>query len=421
MKLGSRRVIIPTLLVIAAGFYLLTRGGGVPVETSAVARDTLSVTVGVEGRTRAVELFTVTAPVSGRLTRIDLDEGAQVDEGALIARILPAREDPRTALGLQAEVDAARAARVEAESGVEQARARAEQTRREAERRAALDAGTLSAEAVEQAQVNARLAARALESAEAARDASAARLAAARARLLGTSGEGTEVPAIEVTAPVGGRVLRVPDASERVVAAGAPLVELADVRGLEVVFDVLSEDAVRVEPGQPIRITEWGGEPALTGRVRTVTLSGYTKVSALGVEEQRVDVIGDLDHVPAELGSGYRVAGDIVVWRGEDVLTVPTSGVFRWEDGWAVYVVERGRAVLTEVALGRRNPDRAVVLEGLAEGDAIVIFPPASLEDGARVAADRGGPEERRDRPGRVVQRPFTGKCSNILATASST
>jgi len=390
MKLGSPRVIIPTFLVVAVGLYLVTRDGGVQVETSTVSRDTLSVAVGVEGRTRAIELFTVTAPVSGRLTRIDLDEGAQVEEGALIARILPARDDPRTALGLQAEVDAARAARLEAESGVEQARARAEQARREAERRAALDAGTLSAEAVEQAQVNARVAERAFEAAEAMLDAAAARLDAARSRLLGVSGNGTEVPAIEVKAPVGGRVLRVPDASERVVPAGAPLVELADVRGLEVVFDVLSEDAVRVEPGQAIRITEWGGEPMLTGRVRTVTLSGYTKISALGVEEQRVDVVGDLDHVPAALGSGYRVAGDIIVWRGEDVLTVPTSGVFRSEDGWAVYVVDGGRAVLTEVELGRRNPDRAEVLGGIAEGEEVVLFPPATLEDGARVVTGRG-------------------------------
>ena len=392
MNLRSRRLWVPAAIVAAIAIFLVTRDGGVPVETAAATRDSLSVSVGVEGRTRAIELFTVAAPVSGRLTRIEVDEGAQVEQGEVIARILPTQENPRTVLALQAEVEAARAASLEAESGVEQARARAEQARRQAERRAALDAGTLSEETVEQAQVNARVAERALDAAEAVQEAVAARLDAARARLLGVSNDRTGVPAVAVTAPASGRVLRVPDASERVVMAGAPHVELADVRGLEVVFDVLSEDAVRLEPGQKIRITEWGGDHALTGQVRTVTLSGYTKISALGVEEQRVDVVGDLDQVPASLGTGYRVAGDIIVSRSEDVLTVPTSAVFRSETGWAVYTVDGGAAALTPVELARRNEDRAEVLSGLSEGAQVVLFPPRSLEEGTRVETDRGAP-----------------------------
>ena len=392
MNWRSRRIVVPVILSVAIGaLYLSTRDGGIPVDTATLARDTLSVGIAVEGRTRATDLFTVAAPVTGRLTRITLHEGENIEMGAVVARILPSQEDPRMALTLRAEVEAARAAHLEARAGVEQARARAEQARREAERRRSLiDLGSLSSEAMEQAEVAARVADRMLEAADATASAARARVDAAEARLLGVSGDGDGLPAVEVRSPVSGRVLSVVDASERVVAAGAPLVELADVRGLELVLDVLSEEAVRIEPGQDIRITEWGGDTLLTGRVRAVTLSGYTKVSALGVEEQRVDVIGDLHAPPATLGAGYRVAGDIVVWRGEAVLTVPSSSVFRSGDGWAVYTVEGGRAVLREVVLGRRNQDRAEVLEGLTEGDEVVLFPPSALEEGARVLSDRG-------------------------------
>ena len=202
---------------------------------------------------------------------------------------------------------------------------------------------------------------------------------------MGASGEGSGAPAVVVTAPVAGRLLRIPDRSARVVPAGTPLMEMADVGSLEVVFDVLSEDAVRIEPEQEIRITEWGGDGVLEGTVRTVTQAGYTRVSALGVEEQRVDVVGDLGHIPPSLGTGYRVAGEIVTARASDILTVPTSGVFRSEGAWAVFVVENGRAMRRTVTLGMRNSERAQVVDGLVEGDRVVLFPPASLDDGVEV------------------------------------
>lgn len=394
MSIGARRTLIAGgILLVIGATYLVTRDGGVVVSTATAIRDTLSVSIGVEGRTRPRDLYTVTAPASGRMARIRLEEGTEVDAGDTVARLLPTLEDPRTLATLRADVDAARAAYLEAESGVEQARIRASQARREADRRAALtDAGGLSREAIEQADLQARVAERSLEAARATLQAAAARRDAAETRLLGAAGDVDERAVMTVTSPVSGRVLRIPDASERVVTAGTPLMELADVQGLEVVFDVLSEDAVRVASGQDLRLTEWGGDAHLTGTVRVVTRSGYTKVSALGVEEQRVDVIGDLDVIPGSLGAGYRVAGDIVVWHGEDVLTVPTSAIFRSDRGWAAYAVSDGRAQLTAVEIGRRNTERAEITGGLQAGAEVVLFPPAALEDETAVRVEDGSP-----------------------------
>lgn len=387
MTTKKRSILIAgaALLVIAVG-YTLFRNGGVEVSVEPVTRDTLSVSLGVEGRTRARELFTVASPVHGQLARIELEEGDPVEEGDVVARILPSLENPRTLATLRADVEAARAAHLEAGATVARAETRAEQAAREADRRTALaEAGSLSREAIEQAVAAAAVATRELEAARAMLDASEARLAAARARVLGASGSSDSAPALDVVAPVSGRVLRIPDRSERAVTAGTPLIELADVRGLELMFDVLSEDAVRIEPGQTILVSDWGGDEGLKGRVRAVTMAGYTKVSALGVEEQRVDVIGDLDATPASLGAGYRVGGSIVVWRGSDLLTVPTSAIFRDADGWAVFAVENGSARLRAVTLGRRNPERAELLDGLDEGSLVVVFPPSDLTDGASV------------------------------------
>lgn len=387
MTLKKRSILITgaAFLVMAVGYALLGNGG-VEVSVEPVTRDTLSVSLGVEGRTRAREPFTVAAPVHGQLARIELEEGDPVEAGDIVARILPSLENPRTLATLRADVAAARAAQLEAGAAVARAETRAEQAARNADRRTALaEAGSLSREAIEHAVTAADVAARELEAARAMLEASEARLAAARARVLGASANSDSAPALDVVAPVSGRVLRIPDRSERAVAAGAPLIELADVRGLELVFDVLSEDAVRIEPGQEILVSDWGGDEVLKGRVRTVTMAGYTKVSALGVEEQRVDVIGDVDDTPASLGAAYRVGGSIVVWRGNDVLTVPTSAIFRDADGWAVFAVENGSARLSAVTLGRRNAERAELLDGLEEGSLVVVFPPSDLTDGASV------------------------------------
>jgi HlyD family secretion protein len=385
-------------LLVAGGFVVTVvaaaialRGGGVDVTVATVERDTLSVTIAAEGYTRARDRFSVAAPITGRLTRLDLEVGQVVEEGALIARIFPAPEDPRALATARAEVSAAEARFQEAQARVREAELQARQAEREAERRRPLlEMGAITRERMEQAELAAEAANERLDSAEAGLATARASLEAARARLLGSEGGDEGVQPVDVNAPVSGRVVAVPDESERVIAAGAPIVELAGAGGLEVVLDVLSEDAVQVDAGNPVVVSGWGGEAILWGKVRTVPLVAYTEISALGVEEQRVDVIADLEDPPASLGTGYRVSADIVVWAGSDVLVVPTSSVFRSGDSWQVFVVEEGRARRRNVVLGHRNEQSAEIVEGLSEGEDVVVFPPEDVEEGTEVVPADG-------------------------------
>ena len=383
MKRGL--VIGGAVLAVAAVAWALWGGGGVEVTVAEAAPDTLSVTIPAEGVTRARDRYTVAAPITGRLTRRDVRAGDRVEEGELLAQLYPAPEDPRAIATARAEVSAAEARHNEAQARLREAEIQARQAQREAERRRPLlELGAITRESLEQAELGAEVAEERRESAEATLRAAEAALTAARARLLGTEASDGSVRPVDVRAPVAGRVERVPDESERVVPAGTPIIELAGVGGLEIVMDILSEDAVRVDPGDPVVLTGWGGEERLHAEVRTVTLVGYTEVSALGVEEQRVDVIADLEDPPPSLGTGYRVTGDIVVWRGE-VLTVPTSAVFRVGDAWQVFVVEEGRARRRVVVIGQRNEDAVEIVDGLEAGDRVILFPPEAVDEGVDV------------------------------------
>ena len=384
----NKRLLIAAGIVIAlAALLVLLRGGGVEVTVATAGRDTLSVTIAAEGHTRARDRFSVTAPVTGRLTRLDLEVGDVVEEGALIARIYPAPEDPRVLATVRAEVSAAEARLLEAQARVREAELQARQAEREAERRRPLfEMGALTRERMEQAELAAEAANERLDSAEAALATARASLRAARARMLGAEGGDEDVQPVDVTAPVSGRVVAVPDESGRVITAGSPIVELAGAGGLEVVLDVLSEDAVQVDAGDPVVVSGWGGDALLWGSVRTVPLVAYTEISALGVEEQRVDVIADLDDPPPTLGTGYRVSADVVVWTGADVLVVPTSSVFRSGDAWQLFVVEEGRARRRDVVLGHRNEQSTEIVEGLSEGEQVIVFPPEDVDEGTEVA-----------------------------------
>jgi HlyD family secretion protein len=384
----KRRLLIAgAVLAVVAVAYTLSTGNGVEVDVAAATRDTLSVTIPVEGRTQARDRFTVAAPISGRLTRLEVEEGDSVGAGQVVGRLYPAPEDPRVVATVRAEVAAAEARHTEAEARLREAELQASQAVREVDRRRPLaEMGALTREAMEQAELAATVAEERSTSARAALASAEAALRGARARLLGNETTSGDVRPVEVTAPVSGRVVRVPDRSERVVLAGTTLLELADTGGLEVVMDVLSEDAVSIGPGDELVVTGWGGEGTLRGRVRAVTLVGYTKVSALGVEEQRVDVYADLHDRPGTLGTGYRVSGEIVVWRGADVLTVPASALFRSGAAWELFVVEGGRARQRTVQVGHRNEDAVEIVEGLEEGDRVILFPPESIEDGASVS-----------------------------------
>lgn len=383
----KRRVLLAgvALLVVALAAVFL-RGDGVVVDVAEAHLDTLSVTIPAEGRTRPRERFTIAAPITGRVTRIAVEEGDAVAQGQLLTRLYPAPEDPRIVATARAEVGVAEARLLEATARVREAEVQAVQAQREVERRRPLaEMGAIAPERMEQAELAAVVATEREESAEAALQSARATLDAARARLLGEEPADGDVGAVAVVSPIRGRVLAVPDESERVVAAGSPLLVLAEMGGLEVVLDILSEDAVNVQPGSDLLITGWGGDGVLRGTVRTVTGVGYTKISALGVEEQRVDVIADLTDVPSTLGTGYRVSGDIVTWRASDVLVIPTSALFRAGEEWHVFAVESGRAVRRTVRAGHRNESSVEIVDGLAANDTVIVFPSEEVEDGVAV------------------------------------
>lgn len=385
--MNKRILAAAVVIALLALAFALTRNGGVDVSVATASRDTLSVTIPAEGRTRARDRFTVAAPITGRLTRLDVQIGDVVEAGQLLGRLFPAPEDPRAVATAQAELSAAEARYLDAEARLREAELQAVQAEREAERRRPLlEMGAITRESFEQVELQAVVAHERRESAEAGLASARAGLEGARARLLGTGGSDEDVRPVDVRSPVAGRVERMPNESERVIAAGSPIVDLAETGGLEVVLDILSEDAVRVSAGDEVAIGGWGGDDVLEGSVRTVTLVGYTKVSALGVEEQRVDVLADLHAPPPSLGTGYRVSGEIVVWRGEDVLIVPASAVFRSGDTWQLFVVENGRATRRDVELGHRNEQAAEVLAGVEEGATVVVFPPEELADGVKVS-----------------------------------
>jgi HlyD family secretion protein len=389
---ARRRWLIVAAVVLAAtaGLLWLLRPAPLRVELGPVERGLLEVTVDEEGRTRVRQRFVVAAPVSGRLYRIALDEGDAVEAGAVVARVDPAPLDPRSLAQAEARLESAMASRREAEARVVQARATLAQAERELRRaRTLAKAGTISDQDREQAELTRISRAQELDAARQSADAAAHEVEAARAVLLAAGGrsrdEGKEGSPVEVHAPAAGRVLRVLEESERVVAVGTPLVEIGDPGDLEIVVDVLSADAVRILPGAEMRLEAWGGERTLRGLVRLVEPSGFTKISALGVEEQRVNVIGDFVDPPGALGDGYRLEARIVVWRGEGVLRAPASALFRRGEGWSVFLAEDGRAWLRAVEVGQRAADAVEILGGLEAGGRVILHPTDRVADGVRI------------------------------------
>lgn len=374
------------LVAVVAVLAIVGRGGGVQVETDLVSLTELLEVVEEEGRTAVRDSYVVASPVSGRLARPPVNEGDKVSEGDAVAFIAPAPENPRGLGVARAQLAAAQARQTEMEARVAEAEVRFDQAERDAERRRRLEeTGAVTREEREQADLAAATAERQLASAVSALRAAEAEVRSARAALLGANPD-AESDVVVVHSPVSGRILRIMERSERVVARGTPLLQIGDANELEVIVDVLTEDAVRVEPGNPVRLVEWGGEGAVEGVVRLVEPAAFMKISALGVEEQRVNVIVDLPDPPAALGVGYRVQAQIVTWSGNDILTVPISALFREGNEWRVFAIEDGRAAIREVAIGHRGIDRAEVLSGLEEGDRVIVFPSDLVEDGVRVS-----------------------------------
>ena len=365
----------------------------VPVDLDQVRKGPLRVTVDEEGETRVRDRFVVSAPVAGRVLRIELEPGDPVARGRTVVATFrpgaPALLDARTRAEAQAAVEAARAAVGQSRAERQRAAAALELARSELARHQKLaESQIVSREAVEARETEARSAEEALRGAEFAAASADHQLEMARARLLQVSGS-PAAEVITIRSPIDGIVLKRLRESESVVPAGDPLLELGDPVDLEIVSDLLSTDAVRVEPGNSVLIERWGGEQTLRARVRRVEPSGFTKISALGVEEQRVNVVMDFaDPVEAwkALGDAYRVEVRIVIWESPEVLKLPTSSLFRKGDRWAVFAVRNGRAQLQEVEIGQRNGLEAQVLGGLAAGDSVVVHPSDSVRDGVRIA-----------------------------------
>lgn len=398
--MGLRRWIFWTAgaIVAAVVVFLGTRPQPVPAEVDQVTRGPIDVTIDEEGETRVRDRFVISAPLGGRVLRIELEPGdTVVASETVLAVFLPSAPvllDARSRAEAQAAVETALAAVGQAEAHYEQAAAEVTFSRAEVERYRRLSRdGIVSVEQMETSQLDLDTREEALEAAEYAVRTALSELQAARVRLQRFSGRSAAADGetIEITSPVSGVVLRRLRESESVVPAGEALLEIGDPQKIEVVTDYLSKDAVRIRPGQEVLIDRWGGDRPLRGRVRRVEPSGFTKISALGVEEQRVNVVMDITDPPevwAGLGDGFRVETRVVVWQSDDELKAPTGALFRRDEGWAVFAVDGGRAVLRSIEIGERNAQEAQVLGGLEPGQEVVVYPSDSLSDGSRVAAE---------------------------------
>lgn len=396
MKRPVRWMIIGVGLAAAAAVLVYVfRPQPVPVELAEVTRGPMLVTVEDDGQTRIRERYIISAPLAGRLQRIVLDPGDPVRaEDTLLAVIDPTDPsllDVRAQAEAEARVRMAEAALARTDALFERAGVEHNFAAREHERVQELHRrGGAQAHELDAAKMRLETAQQEERSAQYARDIARFELEQARAALLHTRPDGApeDEAGFPLVSPVDGVVLRLFQESMAVVAAGTPLLEVGDPVDLEIVVDVLSTDAVRIERGDPVIIERWGGVGPLRGAVRLVEPAAFTKVSSLGVEEQRVNVIIDILS-PAEerasLGDSYRVEAAIVLWEGENALRVPAGALFRREDAWHVFVVEAGRAVERRIEIGHRNPAAAEVVSGLEEGEAVIAYPSDRVRDGVRV------------------------------------
>jgi HlyD family secretion protein len=385
-----RGLLLLAAVVVAAGGVLALRPRPVSVEIAAASFGRLEVAVEETGVTRAQDHYLVSAPMPGTLARIELKVGDLVREGQTVAELAPLAVpllDPRARAEAEARLGAARSAEQRARAQVAHAEAARQLADDELLRTRRLqEGGALTPQALERATFDARLRAEELRSAIFARKVSGEEVRLARAAL--GAGRG-EVRHVDVVAPVSGQVLRIQQQSAGVVQAGAPLLEIADPAALEVVVDLLTPDAVRIHPGTRVVVEGWGGPP-IAGRVHRIEPAAFTRASALGVDEQRVNVIVALVDPRARwqaLGDGFRVEARLVVAELDRALTLPLGAVFRSGGGWAVFRIENGVARSTPVEVGHRAQAVVEVRAGLSQGDAVVVHPGDKVKDGVRVAA----------------------------------
>jgi HlyD family secretion protein len=390
MKLSTRwRVALGVLAILLLVVWRL-RPKEIVVDTVEASRGPLRETVNEQGETRVHDRYVVAAPITGRLDRVLLRAGDPVRRGAVVAWLEPAPLDARTRQQAAAQVAGAEDALRAAQAVVRAAQAALDQAARARLRADSLAAaGHLSSAQREEAELLETTRRRELDAASARAETAAHDLERARATLIAASSEEScrQCDRTPIRAPVDGRVLRLLEESERIVAAGTPVLEVGNPSRLEVVTDLLSTDAVNVRTGDTVLIEDWGGGHTLRGRVRIVEPSGFTKISALGVEEQRVNVIADLVGEPGPLGDRYRVEVRVVMWGAADVLKIPLSALIRRGQDWAVMVARDGRARLRPLTLGHRGEFEVEVLQGLEAGEEVIRFPSDLIRDRTRVRA----------------------------------
>jgi HlyD family secretion protein len=386
----NRILLLTGGLLLAAALAWAFRPEPQRVETGRVERGLLRVSIDEEGRTRVKDRFTLAAPLAGRLAPPALRPGDAVEKGAVIARMTPVEPallDARAKAQAGAQILAAQAAVAQAGARVEGAREAHEQAERELARLSALlKSGNAAPADLDAAGTKVKTSDREMDSARFGAEVARFQLELARAALQRSQGGGGGE--FDLHSPVAGRVLRLFQEGGGVVAMGAPLLELGEPAALEIVTDVLSADAVKIAPGASVSVEDWGGDGPLAARVRRVEPAGFTRVSALGVEEQRVNVISDFLGDPgawSRLGDGYSLETRIVIWERRDALRVPVGALFRDGDAWAVFAAERGRARLRRVTIGHRNDEWAEVAGGLSEGETVILYPGDRLADGARI------------------------------------
>ncbi len=398
MKSATRRkwmVIVIVLVVVLATIY-----GFLPktqeVDLVVVSRGPLQVTIEEEGRTRLKQRYIVSAPTAGYMQRIDVKVGDSVRKGQILVALEPLRSpalDPRSRAEAEAAVSAAQAGLDAAMEKERAATADADYSEKRLERIKNLYAKrSVAKDQFDQTEAEAKKARSVQRSAKAAVDVSRSELERIKSTLRNFSGSGrTEKrDTVYVSSPVGGNVFRIYRESEGAVNVGEPLMDIGDLKNIEVRIEVLSSDAVKIKKGMTVLFKRWGGEGALTGTVRVVEPAGFTKISSLGVEEQRVLIIADITS-PQEtwraLGDGFRLEAHFIVWEGKDILQVPAGALFRSgkEKAWSVFVEDNGKARRRTVEVGQRNGLSAEIISGLKETEKVIAHPDDAISDGIRI------------------------------------
>ena len=388
MKRIIKRVLM--MLFAIAGALLIAlafRPKPVEVEAARVVTGPLQVTVDEDGETRAHDRFTLAAPIAGRLSRIEFHEGDQVGPETVFATISPLPLDAREVAEIRARIQSAEARKREAEEQLARWENDYAQAKRDLNRARTLAKDRIVAQQeLEQAESKYHSAAKEVEAAKFRVTSAAADVEREKAGLVSLEAQQNQAgKLVTIRPPTRCRILRILEKSERVVPFGTPIVVLSNPQKIEIVVDVLSTDAVKVKPGAPVIIENWGGPAPLRAKVRTIEPYGFTKVSALGIEEQRANVIADFVDSPSRLGDGYRIDARIVIWESPGVLKIPASALFRVGQQWNTFVIEDGRCRLRPVEVGHRNDSEAEVIKGLSEGSEVILHPANDLKDGARV------------------------------------